>query len=89
MRRLILLAPIALAACGNPQPVLIVPPADLATCADEPSPPVLPERDGTEETQRARDVLMLDGYLNLRTAYGDCKSKVNGLAAWIERAGQD
>lgn len=87
MTRLFLLAPLALAACGQPEPVLILPPADLAECADEPAPPVIPERDGSEETQRQRDVLMLEGYLRLREAYGDCRAKVDGLKAWREAAG--
>lgn len=78
-------ASVALTACDKPAPVLILPPADLAECADEPPAPILPERDGAN--QRARDVLMLEGYLRLREAYGSCRSKVDGLRAWLEAAG--
>ena len=86
MKPAILFAPLALAACDKPAPVLILPPADLAECAEEPAPPVIPERDGTEATQRQRDVLMLEGYLRLREAYGSCKAKVDGLKAWRNEA---
>lgn len=75
-----------LASCGQPKPVLILPPATLATCADEPPAPDLPVRDGTAATQNRRDLVMRDGYLALRTAYGDCKAKVNGLAVWRREA---
>lgn len=78
---------LSLTACGEPKPLLILPPADLVTCADEPAAPSLPERDGTEATQTARDLLMLDGYLAMRSAWGDCRSKVEGLRAWRETAG--
>jgi hypothetical protein len=86
MKRLACLPLLALAACGQPEPILILPPAELATCADEPEPPVLPARDGTDATQLERDKRMLDGYLTLRSAYGDCKAKVEGLARWREEA---
>lgn len=75
---------LALTACG-PRPVrLVLPPASLATCAGEPQAPALPGR----EKQAERDALTLDYILGLRSAWGDCKSKVDGLAAWRERAGE-
>lgn len=86
MKRLAILAPLALAACGQPEPLLILPPASLAICADEPPAPDLPARDGAAATQDRRDLLMRDGYLALRAAYGDCKAKVNALAAWRKEA---
>jgi len=73
----------ACAACG-PKPVRIaLPPADLATCADEPQAPDLPARD----QQDTRDRLTLDYILDLRAAWGDCRAKVDGIKAWRERAG--
>ena len=72
-----------LTACGQKEvPVLILPPAELSECADMPESPNIPSRDGTDETQRVRDQLTLDHILNLRTAYGSCRSKVDGLKAW-------
>lgn len=76
-------ATFALAACGQPRPVIVAPPAELATCALMPPAPDLPPQ--SLETQRERDVMTLDYILALRTAYADCASKVAGLAAW--RAG--
>ncbi len=75
----------ALAACGQPRPVIIAPPAELATCADAPEAPELPAKDGTDAVQMVRDQMILTFILALRSAYGDCRAKVDGLAAW--RAG--
>lgn len=75
---LILLAT-ACAACGPQRLRVALPPAELAICADEPLAPDLPA-DQTE-----RDRLTLDYILGLRSAWGDCKSKVDGLRAWMER----
>ena len=85
MNRLIFLAPLALAGCGQTEvPVLIAPPIELTTCADMPESPNIPARDGLPETERVRDQLTLDYIMNLRTAYGDCKGKVDGLKAWVD-----
>lgn len=73
----------ALVSCGQPEAIVLTPPQSLLTCADEPSPPAIPARDGSAETQLIRDRIMLDGYLALRSAFGDCKSKVDGVAAWV------
>lgn len=70
-----------LSACGPQRPVLVLPPADLATCADE---PLAPSIVGLE--QSARDALTLDYILGLRSAWGDCRAKVDGLKAWRETA---
>ena len=75
-----------LASCGQPTPVLITPPADLAICASMPPAPDLPER--TADNQLERDQMVLDYVLALRSAYGDCAAKVAGLAAWIEEASE-
>lgn len=69
-------------ACA-PKPFLTLPPAELAVCADEPLAPDLPPR----EQQAARDSLTLAYILAMRSAWGDCKSKVEGLRVWRETAG--
>lgn len=93
MKRLLILAPIALTACGQTEvPVLILPPAELAQCADDPVAPDLPPVDWSSvETarpvQRARDASVLEYILQLRTSGGDCRAKVKGLATWRDEAG--
>lgn len=82
-RLFLCLSPLMLAACGQERPVIVLPPAELTTCADEPDAPNLPGQD----QQAERDMLMLDYVLNLRSAYGDCRSRVDGLAVWRETAG--
>lgn len=84
MRVLILPAILALAACQQPRVQLVLPPVSLTTCAAEPLAPDLPSR----EEQARRDALTLDYILTLRSAWGDCKSRVQGLAAWLEAARQ-
>jgi hypothetical protein len=81
MKSTVIFAAILLTGCAN-SPRLVLPPADLATCAGEPQAPALPERDGTN----ARDLLMLDYVLAWRSAWGDCSAKVAGLNAWIREA---
>lgn len=83
MPRMLALTPLAMlcAACGE-KPILIVPPIELTTCADEPLAPDLPAR----EFQAERDRMMLDFTLDLRAAWGDCKAKVDGLKKWREEA---
>ncbi|WP_408586475.1 hypothetical protein [Novosphingobium sp.] len=78
--RLALTIPLAMAcaACGQERVGTIKPPADLLACADEPEAPDLPGRD----QQAQRDRLTLDYILSLRSAWGDCHSKVAGLSAW-------
>ena len=82
MKYLVILAPIALAACGQPEPIITLPPAELRSCIEMPGAPSLPAKDGTEATQLIRDQMTIDFILNLRTAYADCASKVMGLDAW-------
>ena len=57
--------------------------ADLTNCADEPPAPALPGQD----QQAERDRLTLDYILGLRSAWGDCRAKVDGVKAWNERVG--
>jgi len=83
--KLLLLATIplltGLGACGQERPALAKPPTDLLTCAGEPVAPDLPTRD----QQTARDRLVFDYILSLRSAWGDCSAKVAGVAAWAEK----
>lgn len=83
-RALSSLAVLTLTACNQPEPLVLTPPPTLLTCADEPAPPSLPERDGSVANQLERDRIMLDGYLKLRSAYGSCKAAVVGVAAWVD-----
>lgn len=80
MNRLIALPLIALAACDQPTPVVLTPPPALLSCANEPTPPNLP----TPERQRERDEMTLAYILALRSAWGDCRSKVDGVRSWTE-----
>ena len=68
----------ACAACGPTRIETVKPPADLLICADEPVAPDLPGR----EEQDRRDRMTLDYVLALRSAWGDCASKVAGVRAW-------
>lgn len=91
MKHLALPALLALAACGQDRPVLILPPAELAQCSDEPQAPDLPRIDweSVETAQpvvKARDAMMLTYVLAMRSAWGDCRAKVEGLATWREEA---
>lgn len=85
MKRLALIAPLALAACQQSRPVLVLPPLELTTCAERPVAPELPPR----EQQYERDTLTLDYVLALVEAHGDCRSKVEGLRVWREEAGSE
>lgn len=69
-----------LTACDPKRIETIKPPVALTTCADEPLAPDLPGREQQEE----RDRLTLDYLLGLRSAWGDCRSKVDGIRAWSE-----
>ena len=84
MKPIIYLALFALAGCGAPNVRIALPPAELLSCQDEPSAPSLPERDGTDATQLARDVATLSYILGLRSAWGDCASRLAGIRAWSE-----
>ena len=88
MKHLACLALFALAGCATDRVRLALPPAELATCADEPQAPSLPSRDGTDATQLTRDTQTLGYILGLRGAWGDCRAKVDGLKAWRETAGR-
>lgn len=89
MKRILCLAlsAILFAACAKDKPVIVPPPAELSQCADEPAAPSLPRVDWSSvetarPTQNERDLTTLDYILSLRSAWGDCRAKVDGLAAW-------
>jgi len=56
----------------------MLPPANLLTCADEPDAPDLPGRD----MQTQRDAMTFDYILAMRSAWGDCRAKVDGIREW-------
>ncbi len=69
-----------LTACEPKRIEAIKPPANLLTCADEPVAPDLPP----QEQQAERDRLTLEYLLGLRSGWGDCRSRVDGLRAWSD-----
>lgn len=73
-----------LAACGQQRPVIVLPPVALTECADEPLAPAIPGKD----QQAERDRLVLDYILSLRSAWGDCKARVDSLRVWREKMGK-
>lgn len=90
----------ACAACGEKIRIAL-PPAELETCADEAEAPDLPAMPWADALKaltgadalailkpiaQARDAATLDYVLAQRSAYGDCRSKVDGLKAWRETA---
>lgn len=75
---------LGLTACGQERVRLAPVPVELTTCAAEPAAPDLPGLDGTPETQRARDGMVLDYILRLRSAWGSCAAVVAGVKAWNE-----
>lgn len=85
MRKLLLTGAMTLSlplltACEPKRIEIIKPPVALTECADEPQAPDLPPR----EQQAERDRLTLDYIFGLRSAWGDCRSKVDGIRAWSE-----
>ena len=76
---MILLSPLW-TACAPPRVEIVKPPLTLTTCADEPIPPELPGRDQLD----ARDRLVLEYILSLRSAGADCRAKVIGVKAWSD-----
>ena len=81
---------LACASCGTGKVRLAPLPVELTKCADEPVAPDLPSREGfqLELVQAERDRLTLDYILALRSAWGDCKAKVDGAKAWNKSLGR-
>lgn len=77
-RAAIITLALTLAACGQPTPIRLTPPAELLTCADAPAVPELPPP-GIE-----RDKATLALWLAEREAGADCRAKVRGTAAWVD-----
>lgn len=89
MKALPLLALIALSACGNERVRIAPVPVELTTCAGEPVAPELPVQDwssieAAKAVQAIRDSKVFDFILAMRSAWGDCRAKVDGTKAWNE-----
>lgn len=82
LKPLALLAPLTLAACGQPDPIVLTPPPALLTCQPAPAVPELPPP-GIE-----RDKVTLALWLAEREAGADCRAKVRGTAAWVAEVGR-
>lgn len=74
----------ALAACGQPKPLILTPPASLLSCAPAPEVPATLPAQSTPERDQATVAL----WLAEREAGADCRSKVSGVAAWVAEAGK-
>lgn len=75
-----MLSGLLLTGCGQDRVRVALPPVELTECAEEPLVPDLPGR----EDQARRDAMTLEYLLSLRSAWGDCKSRVAGLKGWRE-----
>lgn len=81
-----------LSAC-DPHVRLATPPPEYLECATEPAAPDLPAIDWTapvdqiKPVQRERDIATLGYVLSLRSAWGDCRAKIDGVRAWGEEVG--
>ena len=98
MKRSLLASPVLLltltaGTCGDDRPVTVLPPADLAICAEEGDAPALPAQDWTasldtiRSIQLDRDLMIRDYIFDLRLTGGDCRAKVKGLATWRKKNG--
>lgn len=91
MGLMILSSPL-LTACGE-HVRIATPPPETLTCQDEPRAPDLPAIDWTapvdqiKPVQRERDISTLGYVLSLRSAWGDCRAKIDGVRAWSEEVG--
>lgn len=82
MKPLAILAPLALAACGQPEAIVLTPPASLLTCKNAPAIPETLPAQGTVERERAT----LDLWLAEREAGADCRANLAGVKAWVAEA---
>ena len=80
MKPIALLAPLALAACGQPQPLILTPPAAMLTCKAAPEVPATLPPQGSLERDKATVAL----WLAEREAGADCRSQLAGVRAWSE-----
>lgn len=73
-----------LAACGQPEPLILTPPASLLTCKPAPAIPTELPAQGTAE----RDAATVALWLAEREAGNDCRSNLAGVKAWVAEAGK-
>lgn len=75
----------ALAACGQPAPIILTPPASLLTCKAAPAIPETLPAQGTAERDKATVAL----WLAEREAGADCRSQLSGVARWVAEVGKN
>lgn len=75
-----LLAPLALAACGQKEPLILTPPPALLTCAPAPAVPETLPPQGSIERERATVEL----WLAEREAGADCRNNLAGVKRWVD-----
>lgn len=71
---------VALASCGQPEPIVITPPPALLTCKPAPAVPQTLPPQGTLEREQATVGL----WLAEREAGADCRAAVAGVKAWAD-----
>jgi hypothetical protein len=69
----------ALAACSQPEPMILTPPAALLTCKPAPAVPETLPPQGTVERDRATVSL----WLAEREAGADCRAQLSGVSRWV------
>ena len=74
-----------LAACGQPTPIILTPPAALLTCMPAPAIPAELPAQGTVE----RDKATVELWLAEREAGADCRAQLSGVRVWVDTAGKD
>jgi hypothetical protein len=80
MRKLIILAPLAVAACGEPIRVGALPvPPHLLTCADEPPVPAQPSAD-------ERDGVIARYIVSLRDAGQSCRDNLAAVKVYVDQS---
>lgn len=79
MKALLLFAVVPLAACGQPEPIVITPPPALLTCKAAPAIPEALPAQGTVE----RDAATVALWLAEREAGADCRSQLSGVRVWV------
>lgn len=80
---------LGLTACGQERVRLVPVPVELTTCAGEPVAPDLPVQDwssieAAKAVQAIRDSKVFEFILAMRSAWGDCRAKVDGTKAYNE-----
>lgn len=78
----LVMTPLALAACGQPEAIVLTPPPALLTCKPAPAVPATLPAQGTVERERATVNL----WLAEREAGADCRANLAGVKKWTETA---